>query len=217
TLARLLLRFFDPDAGRITLGGVDLRQMDSARLYRHIGFVLQDVRLIHASLHDNIALGRPNATRAEVEAVARLANIHDRILALPHGYDSVVGEDAQLSGGELQRVSIARALLLDPPVLVLDEATAAADADNEVKLQQALSAFAHGRNLVVIAHRLDTVMNADQILVIDNGTLCEQGRHDELLALNGLYARLWAQGRYDKAIPVEKRQSPEHEEAVPQC
>ncbi|MDM5150811.1 ABC transporter ATP-binding protein [Aeromonas salmonicida] len=217
TLARLLLRFFDPDAGRITLGGVDLRQMDSARLYRHIGFVLQDVRLIHASLHDNIALGRPNATRAEVEAVARLANIHDRILALPHGYDSVVGEDAQLSGGELQRVSIARALLLDPPVLVLDEATAAADADNEVKLQQALSAFAHGRTLVVIAHRLDTVMNADQILVIDNGTLCEQGRHDELLALNGRYARLWAQGRYDKAIPVEKRQSPEHEEAVPQC
>jgi ATP-binding cassette subfamily B protein len=217
TLARLLLRFFDPDAGRITLGGVDLRQMDSARLYRHIGFVLQDVRLIHASLHDNIALGRPNATRAEVEAVARLANIHDRILALPHGYDSVVGEDAQLSGGELQRVSIARALLLDPPVLVLDEATAAADADNEVKLQQALSAFAHGRTLVVIAHRLDTVMNADQILVIDNGTLCEQGRHDELLALNGLYARLWAQGRYDKTIPVEKRQSPEHEEAVPQC
>jgi ATP-binding cassette subfamily B protein len=217
TLARLLLRFFDPDAGRITLGGVDLRQMDSARLYRHIGFVLQDVRLIHASLHDNIALGRPNATRAEVEAVARLANIHDRILALPHGYDSVVGEDAQLSGGELQRVSIARALLLDPPVLVLDEATAAADADNEVKLQQALSAFAHGRTLVVIAHKLDTVMNADKILVIDNGTLCEQGRHDELLALNGRYARLWAQGRYDKAIPVEKRQSPEHEEAVPQC
>jgi len=217
TLARLLLRFFDPDAGRITLGGVDLRQMDSARLYRHIGFVLQDVRLIHASLHDNIALGRPNATRAEVEAVARLANIHDRILALPHGYDSVVGEDAQLSGGELQRVSIARALLLDPPVLVLDEATAAADADNEVKLQQALSAFAHGRTLVVIAHRLDTVMNADQILVIDNGTLCEQGRHDELLALNGRYARLLAQGCYDKAIPVEKRQSSEHEEAVPQC
>lgn len=213
TLARLLLRFFDPSEGRITLGGVDLRDLESRELYRHIGFVLQEVRLVHASLHDNIALGRPGASRQEVEAAARRANIHDRILALPRGYDAVVGEDANLSGGELQRVSIARALLLDPPVLVLDEATAAADADNEVKLQQALSTFARGRTLVVIAHRLDTVMHADRILVLDNGVLCEQGRHHELLARRGRYARLWEQGGYD--TPTQTHIP--HQEAVPTC
>ncbi|WP_438833748.1 ABC transporter ATP-binding protein [Aeromonas oralensis] len=213
TLARLLLRFFDPSEGRITLGGVDLRDLESRELYRRIGFVLQEVRLVHASLHDNIALGRPGASRQEVEHAARLANIHDRIQALPRGYDAVVGEDANLSGGELQRVSIARALLLDPPVLVLDEATAAADADNEVKLQQSLSTFARGRTLVVIAHRLDTVMHADRILVLDNGVLCEQGRHDELLAKRGRYARLWEQGGYDAPI----RAHTTHKEAVPSC
>lgn len=213
TLARLLLRFFDPSEGRITLGGVDLRDLESRELYRRIGFVLQEVRLVHASLHDNIALGRPGASRQEVEHAARLANIHDRIQALPRGYDAVVGEDANLSGGELQRVSIARALLLDPPVLVLDEATAAADADNEVKLQQALSTFARGRTLVVIAHRLDTVMHADRILVLDNGVLCEQGRHDELLAKRGRYARLWEQGGYEAPI----RAHTTHKEAVPSC
>lgn len=199
TLARLLLRFFDPTEGRITLGGVDIRQIESAQLYRHIGFVLQEVRLIHASLRDNIALGRPSAGQQEIEGAARTANIHERILALPRGYDSVIGEDAQLSGGELQRVSIARAVLLDPPVLVLDEATAAADAENEVKLQQALSRFAQGRTLMVIAHRLDTVKHADQIILIDNGTICEQGRHHELLARKGRYARLWALGGYEQA------------------
>ncbi|MDD0975285.1 ABC transporter ATP-binding protein [Pseudomonas fontis] len=206
TLARLLLRFFDPSAGRITLGGVDLRQLDTAQLYRHIGFVLQEVRLIHASLRDNIALGRPGASQEEIEAAARTANIHQRILALPRGYDSVIGEDAQLSGGELQRVSIARAVLLDPPILVLDEATAAADAQNEVQIQHALSRFARGRTLLVIAHRLDTVMHADQIILIDNGSIREQGNHAQLLARNGQYARLWALGGYQQA--KEKAQSP---------
>lgn len=199
TLARLLLRFFDPTEGRITLAGVDLRQIESTQLYRHIGFVLQDVRLIHASVRENIALGRPTSSQEEIEAAARIANIHERILALPRGYDSVIGEDVQLSGGELQRVSIARAVLLDPPVLVLDEPTAAADAENEVKLQQALSRFALGRTLMVIAHRLDTVMYADQIILIDNGTICEHGSHDQLLARNGRYARLWKLGGYEQA------------------
>ncbi|WP_027015472.1 ABC transporter ATP-binding protein [Comamonas composti] len=192
TLARLMLRFFDPSQGRITLGGVDLRDMDSTELYRRIGFVLQEVRLIHASVRENIALGRPGASQQEIEEAARAASIHERILALPRGYDSVIGEDALLSGGEQQRVSIARAVLLDPPVLVLDEATAAADADNEVAIQDALSRFAQGRTLMVIAHRLDTVMHADNILVMENGSICEQGRHGELLARNGRYARLWA-------------------------
>jgi ATP-binding cassette subfamily B protein IrtA len=196
TLARLLLRFFDPDEGRITLGGVDLRHIEATQLYRRIGFVLQEVQLIHASIRDNIALGRPTASMQEIENAARAANIHERILALPHGYDSVVGDDAQLSGGERQRVSIARAVLLDPPILVLDEATAAADAANELMIQDALSRFAHGRTLLVIAHRLDTVMHADHIVVLDGGVIAEQGTHAQLLTQNGRYARLWRLGGY---------------------
>lgn len=196
TLAKLLLRFFDPTQGCITLGGVDLRHLEASALYRHIGFVLQEVRLIHASIRDNIALGRPSASQQEIEDAARAANIHERILALPHGYNSVVGEDVQLSGGEQQRVSIARAILLDPPVLVLDEGTAATDAGNEVAIQEALSRFAQGRTLLVIAHRLDTVKHADQILVLDSGTIIEQGSHQHLLAQRGLYTRLWTLGDY---------------------
>ena len=156
--------------------------------------MLQEVRLIHASVRENIALGRPSASLHEVAEAARLANIHERILALPRGYDSVIGEDAQLSGGELQRVSIARAVLLDPAVLVLDEATAAADAENEVAIQDALSRFARGRTLLIIAHRLDTIMHADNIVVVDNGAIVEQGSHASLLAGKGRYAQLWALG-----------------------
>ena len=207
TLARLLLRFFDPSEGRITLGGVDLRHIATPELYRRIGFVLQEVRLIHASVRENIALGRPSASLHEIEEAARLANIHERILALPRGYDAVIGEDAQLSGGELQRVSIARAVLLDPPVLVLDEATAAADAENEVAIQDALSRFAQGRTLLVIAHRLDTVMYADNIVVVENGAIVEQGSHAGLLADKGRYAQLWALGGYQDT----------EEEASPSC
>lgn len=199
TIARLLLRFFDPSEGRITLGGADLRQIESTELYRRIGFVLQEVRLINASVRENIALGRPSASQQEIEDAARAANIHDRILSLPHGYDSVVGEDAQLSGGERQRVSIARAVLLDPPILVLDEATAAADASNEVAIQDALSRFAQGRTLLVIAHRLDTIMHADRILVLEDGAIVEQGNHASLLAEQGRYARLWTLGGYDNS------------------
>ncbi|MDN2711051.1 ABC transporter ATP-binding protein [Janthinobacterium sp. SUN118] len=207
TLARLLLRFFDPTQGRITLGGVDLRHIATSELYRRIGFVLQEVRLIHASVRENIALGRPAASGHEVEQAARLANIHERILALPRGYDSVIGEDAQLSGGELQRVSIARAVLLDPAVLVLDEATAAADAENEVAIQDALSRFARGRTLLVIAHRLDTIMHADHIIVVEHGAIVEQGSHAALLADQGRYAQLWALGGYQEF----------QEEAHPSC
>jgi ATP-binding cassette subfamily B protein len=192
TIAQLLLRFFDPVAGKIMLGGVDLRDIQTTTLYQQIGFVLQDTRLIHASVRDNIALGRPNANQQEIENAAKAANIHDRIMALPQGYQSIVGKDAQLSGGERQRISIARAILLDPPILVLDEATAAADIENEIAIQDALSKFAQGRTLLVIAHRLDTIMNADQILVLDQGKIVEQGTHEALFAQQGLYHQLWS-------------------------
>ncbi|MBK5649485.1 MAG: ATP-binding cassette domain-containing protein, partial [Acinetobacter sp.] len=154
------------------------------------------VRLIHANIRDNIALGRPNATQKEIEDAALAANVHERILELPRGYDSVVGEDALLSGGEQQRISIARAVLLDSPILILDEATAAADAENEVAIQDALSKFAKGRTLLVIAHRLDTIMHADHIVVVENGSIAEQGTHQQLLAFNGRYAKLWHLGGY---------------------
>lgn len=199
TLARLLLRFDDPGQGRITLGGADLRRIGAANLYRHIGFVLQDVRLIRASLHENIALGRPSTSRAEVEAAAHAASIHDRIMALPQGYETVIGDDALLSGGEAQRVSIARALLMDAPVLVLDEATSAIDIETEAAVQGALSRFGRGRSVLVIAHRLDTIAGADRIVVLDQGRIVEDGRHASLLAQGGLYARLWAAGGYDEA------------------
>lgn len=196
TLARLLLRFFDPTQGRITLGGVDLRQLSSAQLYQRIGFVLQEVQLIHASVRENIALASPSASMQEIENAARAANIHDRIVALPRGYDSVVGEDAQLSGGERQRLSIARALLLNPPILVLDEATASADAETEAAIQDALSRFAQGCIVLVIAHRLDTVQHANCIVVLRDGGIAEQGTHVQLLAQRSLYARLWQMGAY---------------------
>lgn len=192
TIAQLLLRFFDPTTGVIRLGGVDIRQMDSCSLYQHIGFVLQETRLIHATIAENIALGRALATQDEIETAAKAANIHERIMALPKQYQSVIGEDLQLSGGERQRISIARAILLDPPVLVLDEATAAADIDNEIAIQQALAQFAQGRTLLVIAHRLDSIMHADHIVVLDQGRIAEQGKHHALLEQQGLYAQLWS-------------------------
>lgn len=192
TLARLLPRFADVDRGQIRLDGIDLRLIPTRRLYQLIGFVFQDVALLRLSLRDNIRLGQPDAPDTAIEAVARAARIHERILALPKGYDSVIGEDVTLSGGEAQRVSIARALLADPPVLVLDEATAFADPDSEAAIQEALSRLIQGRTLLVIAHRLHTIVQADQIVVLRDGRIVERGRHDTLLRQNGLYRRLWA-------------------------
>ncbi len=195
TLARLLLGFHSPDAGAVRLGGVVLDRIATDILYRHVGFVFQDVTLLRAPIADNIALGRPDASREQVVGAARAANVDHVIEALPRGYDSVYGEDAQLSGGEAQRVAIARTLLLDPPVLVLDEPTSAADAVSERAVQDALSTLTvsggRPRTVLVIAHRLDSVTGADAILVLAGGRLVEHGRHPELLAAGGHYADLW--------------------------
>ena len=191
TLAKLVPRFHDVNAGRVLVGGVDVRQIDPQQLYRHVGFVLQDAQLVHGSVADNLRLGRPQASDEDVQAAARAAQIHARIEALPRGYQSVIGEDAIFSGGEAQRLSIARTLLADTPVLILDEATSHADPESEALIQDALSALASGRTVLVIAHRLASIRGVDQIVVLDHGRVVECGRHPDLLHADGAYARLW--------------------------
>ncbi|WP_433539903.1 ABC transporter ATP-binding protein [Streptosporangium sandarakinum] len=195
TLVRLLPRFFDPVRGSVTLGGADLREIDGRELHRLVSFVFQDVRLLRASVTDNIALAVPHADRDDVIRAARLANIHDRILELPRGYDTVLGEEARLSGGEAQRISIARALLADAPVLVLDEATAFADPRTEQAVRRALATSAGDRTTLVIAHRLETIADADTVVVLENGEIVERGGPAELLARNGRFAALWRSHR----------------------
>lgn len=200
TLATLVARFHDVTGGAVRIGGVDVREIAPEVLYRHVGFVLQDVQLVHGSIADNVRLGRPDAPDEELHAACRAARIHERVLALPRGYDSVVGEDALLSGGEAQRVSIARALLADTPVLVLDEATAFADPESEADIQDALSELARGRTVIVVAHRLSTVTGADRIAVVDGGVVRETGTHTELLARGGRYAAMWTAHRVGEEL-----------------
>ena len=179
TLVQLLPRFFDPTHGAVLLGGVDLRELDPRELHRRISFVFQDVRLLRASVLDNIALAVPHADPEDVMCAARAANIHDRILELPHGYDTVLGDETGLSGGEAQRIAIARALLADTPVLVLDEATAFADPQTEQAVRQALGAGGE-RTVLVIAHRQETIADADTVVVLADGSIVEQGRPAQL-------------------------------------
>ncbi|CAM3731794.1 ABC transporter ATP-binding protein [Kibdelosporangium persicum] len=197
TLARLVPRFHDVTGGAVRLGGADVRDIAADRLYAEIGFVFQDAHLLRTTVRDNIRLTRPGADDDAVTRAARAAQIHDRILRLPRGYDSVIGQDAHLSGGEAQRLTIARALLTDAPILVLDEATAFADPDSEAAIQTALSALAADRLLLVIAHRLHTITGAGQILVLAEGRIAERGTHAELAAAGGLYQSMWE--RYEKA------------------
>ena len=192
TLVRLIARFWDVESGTVRVGGTDVREASSSDLLSHLGLVLQEGGTLADTVRANIALGRPGATDAEVEAAARAARINERVLALPHGYDTVLGsEGAHLSGGERQRIALARVFLADAPVLLLDEATAQADAHSEREIQQALARLAAGRTVMVIAHRLSTVVDADQILVMDHGRLVERGTHTELLAQGGLYSEMW--------------------------
>ncbi|GAA2278367.1 ABC transporter ATP-binding protein [Nonomuraea roseoviolacea subsp. roseoviolacea] len=195
TLVQLLPRFFDPTHGSVVLGGADLREIGSRELYKKVSFVFQDVRLLRASVADNIALAVPRAGREDVMRAARLANIHDRILELPRGYDSVIGEDAGLSGGEAQRVAIARALLADAPVLVLDEATAFADPRTEQAVRRALATLAGDRTVLVIAHRLETIADADTVVMLEDGAIVEHGTPAELLARDGRFAAFWKSHR----------------------
>jgi ATP-binding cassette subfamily B protein/subfamily B ATP-binding cassette protein MsbA len=192
TLASLIPRFYDVTGGKITLDGIDIRDLDVDVLRKQISIVLQDVFLFHGSVKDNILFGNPKASEEQIIKAAKIANAHDFISALPKGYDTIIGErGVKLSGGQRQRISIARALLKNTPILILDEATSSVDTETEMLIQQALERLMQGRTTIIIAHRLSTIRNADKIVVLEGNQIVEQGTHDELIKLNGLYKRLY--------------------------
>jgi ATP-binding cassette subfamily B protein len=196
TISRILFRFYDLTGGKVLIDGQNIGNVTQSSLRRAIGMVPQDTVLFNDTIEYNIRYGKPDATQAEVREAARLAQIHDFIMTLPQGYDSLVGERGlKLSGGEKQRVAIARTILKAPPILMLDEATSALDSHTEREIQDALERVARERTSLVIAHRLSTVVHADNIIVLDQGRIVEQGTHPELLARGGLYASLWARQR----------------------
>ena len=191
TIANLVAGFYDADGGKITLGGTDIAPIDSVAMMREFSVVFQNVVLFNNTVMENIRVGRKDATDEEVIAAAKAARCHDFIEKLPEGYQTVIGENGStLSGGECQRLSIARALLKDAPVILLDEATASLDVDNETEIQEAISKLVNGKTVLVIAHRMRTVENADKIVVLSDGVVSERGTHDELMRKNGLYAKL---------------------------
>ncbi len=201
TLVNLICRFYDVSGGAILVDGIDLRQVRVADYRRHVGLVLQEPFLFFGTIAENIAYGKPDATREEIVAAARAAHAHEFILRLPQGYDSLVGERGQgLSGGERQRISIARALLINPRILILDEATASVDTETEREIQKALDNLVRGRTTIAIAHRLSTLRKADRLVVLDKGQKVEEGTHEALMAQRGAYWRLYqAQARQEQA------------------
>ena len=213
TIASLVPRFRDVRSGRVTIGGVDVREIGLGQLMDTVAFVFQDTFLFSDTIAANIRFGKPDATDAEVEAAAKAARAHDFIATLPHGYATHLGEQGHsLSGGERQRIAIARAMLKNAPIIVLDEATAFADPDNEAAIQEAIGALISRRTLIVVAHRLHTIVDADRIVVVDGGGVAESGRHEELVAHGGLYARLWDDYTHAQAVtlrPVRRKKSRE--------
>ncbi len=215
TISRLLFRFYDASAGRILIDGQDLRDVTQASLRASIGIVPQDTVLFNDTIYYNVSYGRPSASPAEVEEAARLAHIHHFIMSLPDGYQTQVGERGlKLSGGEKQRVAIARTILKNPAILLFDEATSALDTHTEREIQANLRQLSRGRTTLVIAHRLSTVIDADEILVLDHGRVIERGRHADLLRLDGAYAALWAR-QQEAAAGGEEGESGQEGEGVP--
>ena len=204
TAASLVPRFWDVDKGSVRIGGADVREIPSKEVMKRIAFVFQNDKLFKQSLADNIKAARPDATREEVEAAAHAAQCDDIIAKFPQGLDTIVGtKGVYLSGGEQQRIALARAILKDAPIIVLDEATAFADPENEALIQKALSVLTQGKTVLMIAHRLTTVVGADCIYVIDKGELVEQGSHQELIEKDGLYARMWTDYRQSASWRIE--------------
>jgi len=193
TLSRLIARFWDANSGSIKIGGVDVKKMDPENLMGYMSFVFQDVILFNDTVYNNIRIGNMEATRDQVMAAAKAAMCDDFVGKMPDGYETLLGENGStLSGGERQRISIARALLKDAPIVMLDEATASLDPENEAYIQQAISKLIRGKTVIVIAHRLRTIKSADKIIVLENGEIAEEGKHDDLMANNGLYHKLYS-------------------------
>jgi ATP-binding cassette, subfamily B, heavy metal transporter len=205
TIGRLLFRFYDIQSGAIRIDGQDIRDVTQTSLHQAIGVVPQDTVLFNDTIVYNIAYGRADASREEIEAAAKAAKIHDFVIGLPDGYATTVGERGlKLSGGEKQRVGIARTLLKNPPILILDEATSALDTQTERSIQESLREMGQGRSVIMIAHRLSTIADADQIIVLEKGAIVEQGRHEELLARNGRYAQMWERQSAEEGLEEEE-------------
>jgi ATP-binding cassette subfamily B protein len=204
TLAALVPRFYDVDSGRVEIDGIDVRDVTLTSLRREIGVIAQDPFLFSATVRENIAFGRPEATPEEVERAARLAQAHDFIVALPEGYDTVIGERGiTLSGGQRQRVAIARALVVDPRILILDDATASVDATTESRIRDGLREAMRGRTTIIIAHRLSTIALADEVIVLDDGRVAARGSHDDLVETNDVYREIHDHGLLERVFTEE--------------